>query len=83
MINVANREGIAAVVAQQFEVARQVLGHGLMPIIEPEVNIKSPDRAKRRSHPARRAAEGAGRLPEDQQVMLKLSIPAEPGCSSR
>src|SRR4051795_6366477 len=44
VINVANRDGIAAIVKQQFEVARQVLGHGLMPIIEPEVNIKSPSR---------------------------------------
>src|SRR3954447_645127 len=42
VINVANRDGIAAIVKQQFEVARQVLGHGLMPIIEPEVSIKSP-----------------------------------------
>src|SRR4028119_349858 len=44
VINLANEAGIAAVVAQQFDVARQVLGHGMMPIIEPEVNIKSPER---------------------------------------
>ena len=44
VINLANREGIAAVVAQQFDVARQVLAHGMVPIIEPEVNIKSPER---------------------------------------
>src|SRR3954454_13953369 len=44
VINVANRDGIAAVVRQQFDVARQVLGHGLVPIIEPEVNIKSASR---------------------------------------
>src|SRR3954447_22489413 len=42
VINFANRDGIAAVVRQQFEVARQVIGHGMMPIIEPEVNINSP-----------------------------------------
>src|SRR4030095_13768451 len=44
VINLANADGIAAVVAQQFDVARQVLAHGLVPIIEPEVNIKSPER---------------------------------------
>src|SRR5947207_7768629 len=44
VINVANRDGIAAIVRQQFDIARQVLGHGLVPIIEPEVNIKSPSR---------------------------------------
>src|SRR5919205_3194867 len=46
VINLANREGIAAVVRQQFEVARQVPAAGLVPIIEPEVNIKSPERAE-------------------------------------
>src|SRR5215217_2688259 len=46
VINVANREGIAAIVQQQFDIARQVLAAGLMPIIEPEVNIKSPERAE-------------------------------------
>src|SRR5687767_2605103 len=46
VINLANREGIAAIVRQQFEVARQVLAAGLVPIIEPEVNIKSPQRAE-------------------------------------
>src|SRR4051795_2321362 len=44
VINLANREGIAAVVRQQFDVAREVLAHGLVPIVEPEVNIKSPER---------------------------------------
>src|SRR5919112_6772409 len=46
VINLANREGIAAIVSQQFEVARQVLAAGLVPILEPEVNIKSPERAE-------------------------------------
>src|SRR5206468_510837 len=44
VINLPNRDGIAAVVAQQFDVARQVLSHGMVPIVEPEVNIKSPER---------------------------------------
>ena len=46
VINSANAAGIAVLVAQQFQVAKQVLAHGLMPIIEPEVNIKSADRAE-------------------------------------
>ena len=46
VINSANREGIAAIVKQQFEVGRQVLSHGMMPMIEPEVNIKSDTRAE-------------------------------------
>ena len=45
VINLASKEGIAAIVKQQFEVAAQIAGHGLMPIIEPEVSIKSPDKA--------------------------------------
>ncbi len=45
VISAASQGGIAAIVAQQFEVARQIAGHGLMPIIEPEVSIKSPDKA--------------------------------------
>lgn len=53
VINSANREGIAAVVKQQFEVGAQVLSHGMMPMIEPEVNIKSETR-RVRSDPARR-----------------------------
>ena len=45
VINLPSQAGIAAVVAQQFEVAAQIAEHGLMPIIEPEVSIKSPDKA--------------------------------------
>jgi len=79
VINLANREGIAAVVAQQFDVARQVLAHGMVPIVEPEVNIKSPERdgADRiLLEEIRRNLDG---IPEGQRVMLKLSIPAEAG----
>src|SRR5438270_8300205 len=46
VINSANDAGIAVLVAQQFQLARQVIAHGLMPIVEPEVNIKSPERAE-------------------------------------
>lgn len=79
VINLANPAGIAAVVAQQFDVARQVLAHGLVPIIEPEINIKSPERSAADvllRDAILRALEG---LPGDDRVMLKLSIPAEPG----
>lgn len=79
VINLANREGIAAIVAQQFEVARQVLAHGLVPIIEPEVNIKSPERADADSILRDEIVKALDAMPGDDRVMLKLSIPAEAG----
>jgi fructose-bisphosphate aldolase, class I len=79
VINLANREGIAALVAQQFEVARQVLAAGLVPIIEPEVNIKSPERAEADRILLEELTNALDALPGDDRVMLKLSIPAEPG----
>jgi fructose-bisphosphate aldolase class I len=79
VINAANAAGIAVVVAQQFQVARQVLSHGLMPIIEPEVNIKSADRAESDDLLLSALLEALDELPEGQRVMLKLSLPANPG----
>ena len=79
VINLANEAGIAAVVGQQFEVAIQVLRHGLVPIIEPEVSIKSPERAAADRILLQEILRHLDRLPEGEQVMLKLSIPAEPG----
>jgi fructose-bisphosphate aldolase class I len=79
VINLANREGIATIVAQQFEIARQVLAAGLVPILEPEVNIKSPERAEADRILLDELLKGLDSLPGDQQVMLKLSIPATPG----
>ena len=79
VINVADAEGIAALVAQQFEVARQVLGHGMMPIIEPEVNIKSPTRAECDTLMRGEILKQLEALPEGQRVMLKLSLPVVPG----
>ncbi|HEX6783130.1 MAG TPA: fructose bisphosphate aldolase [Sphingomicrobium sp.] len=79
VINLANREGIAAVVKQQFEVAQQVLSHGLMPIIEPEVNIKSLERDAADRILLDELLKALDALPDSQQVMLKLSIPAEAG----
>jgi fructose-bisphosphate aldolase class I len=79
VINSANAAGIAVAVAQQFQVAKQVLAHGLMPIIEPEVNIKSPDRADSDDLLLTAILEELDEIPDGQRVMLKLSIPAEPG----
>ena len=79
VINSANAAGIAVLVAQQFQLAKQVLAHGLMPIVEPEVNIKSADRAESDDLLLSAILEELDELPDGQQVMLKLSIPAEPG----
>lgn len=79
VINLANRDGIAAVVAQQFDVAGQVLAAGLMPIIEPEVNITSAERAEADAMLRDALLRALDALAEGKQVMLKLSIPAEPG----
>jgi fructose-bisphosphate aldolase class I len=78
VINLANRDGIAAVVAQQFEVARRVLGHGMVPIIEPEVNIKSPERDAADRILLGEILRQLEGVPDGQRVMLKLSIPVEP-----
>lgn len=82
VINLADREGIAEVVAQQFEVARQVLAAGLVPIIEPEVNINSPERAEADRILLEELTKALDALPGDDKVMLKLSIPAEAGLFS-
>ncbi len=79
VINLASREGIAAVVRQQFEVGRQVLAAGLVPILEPEVSIKSPERAEADRILLDELLKGLDALPGDAKVMLKLSIPATPG----
>jgi fructose-bisphosphate aldolase class I len=79
VINEADRDGIAAAVRQQFDVARQVLGHGLVPIIEPEVNIKSPSRDQADRILLEEILSALDGIAEGQRVMLKLSIPAQPG----
>ncbi|MEO0465261.1 MAG: fructose bisphosphate aldolase [Pseudomonadota bacterium] len=77
-INNANAEGIAAVVAQQFEVGAQILGHGLVPIIEPEVNINAPDKAEAETMLRDSIAAHLDKVAADQQVMLKLTLPETP-----
>jgi fructose-bisphosphate aldolase class I len=79
VIHLANPAGIAEVVGQQFEVATQVLRHGLVPIIEPEVSIKSPERAEADEILRDELLRHLDRLPEGHEVMLKLSIPANAG----
>ena len=79
VVNLADREGIAAIVKQQFEVGKQVLSHGMMPIIEPEVNIKSPERAEADQILLEEILKELDALTGDAKVMLKLSIPARAG----
>ncbi|MGV0746281.1 fructose bisphosphate aldolase [Mycolicibacterium sp. XJ870] len=75
VIGAANPAGVAAAVAQQFEVAKQVLSHGLIPIIEPEVTISIPDKAEAEDLLRDEIAKNLDELPDDQQVMLKLTLP--------
>lgn len=79
VINLANRAGIAAIVKQQFEVAQQVIAAGLMPIIEPEVNIKSAERAEADQILLEETLKALDAMTGDDKVMLKLSIPATAG----
>ncbi len=79
VINQDNEKGIGDIVRQQFEVAEQILRYGLVPIIEPEVNIKSHGRSQSDRILLDELRGALDVLPDEQQVMLKLSIPAEPG----
>ncbi|MGV3479237.1 MAG: fructose bisphosphate aldolase [Sphingobium sp.] len=79
VINLANREGIAAIVAQQFEVGQQVLAAGLVPMLEPEINIKSPERAEADQILLEELLKALDAMPGNDKVMLKLSIPAKAG----
>jgi fructose-bisphosphate aldolase, class I len=67
--------GVDAVVAQQFEVASQVLAKGLVPIIEPEVDINSPEKAEAEDQLKAALLDGVNQLGDDQKVMLKLTLP--------
>ncbi len=75
VVKQANPAGIAAIVAQQFEVGRQILAKGLMPILEPEVDIHCPDKAEAEVHLKARILEHLGSLGDGQQIMLKLTLP--------
>jgi fructose-bisphosphate aldolase class I len=78
VINLANADGITAVVEQQFDIARQVLAHGLVPIVEPEVNIKSAEREAADELLLKAILYFLESIPNGQRVMLKLSLPVEP-----
>lgn len=75
VIKAASTSGIEAVVAQQFDVARQIIGHGLVPIIEPEVDINIPDKGAAEAILKASIAAHLDSLSADQPVMLKLTIP--------
>ena len=77
VIKQANPAGIRAIVAQQFEVGGQILAQGLVPIIEPEVDIHCPDKAGAERLLKAELLAQLGRLPEGQSVMLKLTLPDE------
>jgi fructose-bisphosphate aldolase class I len=79
VIKLADPAGIAAVVAQQFAEAKRILAKGLMPIIEPEVSIKSPERDAADRIMLAEILRQLDALPEGEKVMLKLTIPAEAG----
>jgi fructose-bisphosphate aldolase, class I len=75
VINLSSKSGIAAVVKQQFDVAGQIIAHGLVPIIEPEVSIKSPDKKGAEAILLQELTRHLDALPSDRTVMLKLTIP--------
>jgi len=75
VIDHASQEGIAAIVKQQFEVAAQIQAHGLVPILEPEVSINSPDKAAAEAILLAELLKGLEALPDGSKVMIKLTIP--------
>ena len=75
VINDASQSGIAAIAQQQFEIGAQISGHGLVPILEPEVSIKSPNKAAAEDILRTELLKGLDALPEDSPVMIKLTIP--------
>jgi fructose-bisphosphate aldolase class I len=78
VINLPSKAGIAAIVAQQFDVAAEIDRHGLMAILEPEVLIKSPDKAGAEAILLAELTRHLDALPAGRQVMLKLTIPDVP-----
>ena len=77
VINLANLAGIEAIVAQQFEIGKQIIAGGLVPIIEPEVNIKSAQKAQAEDLLKTSLLKHLNLLSGEQNVMLKLSIPTQ------
>ena len=77
VINLANSSGIDAVVKQQFDIGKEIIAGGLVPIIEPEVSIKSPQKAEAEEILRKSLLDYANSLSSDQNIMLKLSIPTK------
>ena len=77
-INLPSESGIEAIAAQQFEIGAQIARHGLVPILEPEVLIKSPAKAQAEQLLHDALARHLDKLPDGQQVMLKVTIPDQP-----
>lgn len=77
VIKLANSEGIKAVVAQQFEVGKQIIAAGLVPIIEPEIDINSPEKAEAEVLLKRELLAQLNQLADGQKIMLKLTLPNE------
>ena len=77
VVKQANGAGIKAIVNQQFETAAQILAAGLMPIVEPEVDIHCPDKARAEALLKAALLEGLGKLPAERRVMLKLTLPEQ------
>ena len=78
VVNLANAAGVEAVVAQQFEIGKEIIAGGLIPIIEPEVNIKSEQKAQAEEILKTSLISHLNKLNENQTVMLKLSLPTKP-----
>ena len=79
VIKSANEEGIKAIVAQQFDIAKKILSYGLIPIIEPEVYIHSVDKEKCEEILKKEIFANLDKLDKDQKIMLKLTIPSVEG----
>lgn len=79
VIKRADRAGIQSIVDQQFEIGRQILAAGLVPILEPEVDINAPDKGEAEFILRDSILAGLAQLPQNQTVMLKLTIPEEDG----
>ena len=77
VINLANSSGIRSIVAQQFEFGKEIIAGGLVPIIEPEVNIKSAEKQEAEVILKQELLEFVSSLSADQNIMLKLSLPTE------
>jgi fructose-bisphosphate aldolase, class I len=77
VIKLANQAGVDAIVKQQFELAAQIVATGLVPIIEPEVDVKSPQKRQAEVLLKSGVLERLNKLPEGQLVMLKLSLPEQ------